>query len=317
MARPLPKNSAKKFPQRFNSCSGIIIFMEKPPLFKILVFILALSFIAAGYFGYQDWRLKKNNLSLQTEIASTTASLRSEIERVEAERDDFTQKYDSEKNRADAVQILLGAAKDTVGVLEKLSATDSELLKKYSKVYFLNENYSPKKLSEIDSQYLYNPQKSLFFLDSILPYLQEMISSAQSAGVDIKILSAYRSFKEQADLKSSYAVVYGSGANKFSADQGYSEHQLGTAVDFTTSKLGESLMTGSFEKTQAYKWLLENAQKYGFILSYPKSNSYYRFEPWHWRFIGRDFASRLFDDKINFYDLDQRLLDTYLISFFD
>lgn len=291
--------------------------MKKPPLFQILVFVSALVFFAAGYLGYQDWRLKKNNLSLQTEMASTTDAFRLEIERVEAERDDLVWKYDSEKNRADAVQIMLGAAKDTVGVLEKLRATDSELLKKYSKVYFLNENYSPKKLSEIDSQYFYNPQKSLFFLDSILPYLQEMISAAQSAGVDIKILSAYRSFKEQADLKSSYTVVYGVGANKFSADQGYSEHQLGTTADFTTSKLGESLMTASFEKTQAYKWLLENAHKYGFILSYPKSNGYYRFEPWHWRFIGRDFASRLFDDKINFYDLDQRLLDTYLISFFD
>ena len=291
--------------------------MKKPPLFYILISVFALVFFAAAYFGYQDLRLKKNNLSFQTEMTSTTAGLRLEIERAEAERDDFTRKYDSEKNRADAVQIMLGAAKDTVGVLEKLRATDSELLKKYSKVYFLNENYSPKKLSEIDSQYLYNPQKSLFFLDSILPYLQEMISAAQSAGVDIKILSAYRSFKEQADLKSSYAVVYGVGANKFSADQGYSEHQLGTAVDFTTPKLGTSLMTGAFEKTQAYKWLLENGQKYGFILSYPKSNGYYRFEPWHWRFIGRDFASRLYDDNKNFYDLDQRLLDTYLISFFD
>ncbi len=291
--------------------------MKKPSLYKILAFVLAISFIAAGYFGYEDWRLKKNNLSLQAEMASTTNVLRSEIEKRDAELNDLARKYESEKNRADAVQILLGAAKDTVGVLEKINATDPELLKKYSKVYFLNENYAPRKLSEIDPQYLYNPQKSLLFLDLILPYLQEMVSGAQSAGVDIKILSAYRSFKEQADLKSSYTVVYGTGANKFSADQGYSEHQLGTTVDFTTSKLGESLLADSFEKTEAYKWLLENAHKYGFILSYQKTNTYYRFEPWHWRFIGRDFASRLYEDKINFYDLDQRLLDTYLISFFD
>jgi D-alanyl-D-alanine carboxypeptidase len=87
------------------------------------------------------------------------------------------------------------------------------------------------------------------------------------------------------NLKSQYRVTYGAGtANSFSADQGYSEHQLGTTVDFTTPKVGGTL-TG-FDKTDSYKWLQNNAYKYGFILSYPSSNGYYIFEPWHWRFVG-------------------------------
>ena len=47
-------------------------------------------------------------------------------------------------------------------------------------------------------------------------------------GVDLLIISGFRSFNEQSNLKDNYKVVYGTGANKFSADQGYSEHQLGT-----------------------------------------------------------------------------------------
>ncbi len=289
--------------------------MAKTP---VLVWILGLSLAASAYFGWSDYRLNRYNLSLQREIASTTGnfnSLKQEFEKTEAERTDFERKYNGEKTRADSIEIQFGAVKDTIGVLEKLYAIDSELLKKYSKVYFLNENYTPSKLIEINPEYIYNSPKKMLFLEKIYPHLQELMADAQSQGVDIKILSAYRSFGEQSILKSSYSVIYGSGANSFSADQGYSEHQLGTTIDFTTAKFGEIL--ASFEKAPAYQWLLNNAYKYGFIISYPKNNAYYKFEPWHWRFIGKDFAGRLHDDNKNFYDLDQRLIDTYLLSFFD
>ena len=53
------------------------------------------------------------------------------------------------------------------------------------------------------------------------------------------------------------------------------------------------------------------------MLSYPKNNAYYIFEPWHWRFVGQDLAKDLQTDGLFFYDLDQRQLDEYLISFFD
>ena len=110
-------------------------------------------------------------------------------------------------------------------------------------------------------------------------------------------------------------MIYGAGANQFSADQGYSEHQLGTALDFATTEIGAGF--DGFEKTDAYRWLLDNAYQYGFILSYPQNNNYYQFEPWHWRFVGRDLAKKLSKEDKNFYDLDQREIDEYLISFFD
>jgi len=75
-------------------------------------------------------------------------------------------------------------------------------------------------------------------------------------------------------------------------------------------------LTG-FENTEAYTWLQENAYKYGFVLSYPKGNGYYVFEPWHWRFVGKDLAIKLHREDKNFYDLDQRQIDEYLVSIFD
>ena len=111
-------------------------------------------------------------------------------------------------------------------------------------------------------------------------------------------------------------MTYGAGtANSFSADQGYSEHQLGTTVDMITSGLGGVL--DGFDTTKAYQWMLSNAYKYGFILSYPKNNNYYVYEPWHWRFVGIKFAKYLHDQKLNFYDLEQRTIDSYLVSIFD
>jgi D-alanyl-D-alanine carboxypeptidase len=142
-----------------------------------------------------------------------------------------------------------------------------------------------------------------------------MIEDAKEDEVNLLVVSGYRSFETQKSLKSAYSVNYGKGANTFSADQGFSEHQLGTTVDLTTKELGQNF--SSFEKTKAYIWLTENAYKYGFTLSYPKGNAFYIFEPWHWRFVGLDLARTLQKEKKTFYDLDQREIDTYLVDIFD
>jgi hypothetical protein len=52
------------------------------------------------------------------------------------------------------------------------------------------------------------------------------------------------------------------------------------------------------------------------VLSYPKNNSYYVYEPWHWRFVGVVLSSKLRQEGKNFYDLDQREIDNYLIDIF-
>ncbi len=203
----------------------------------------------------------------------------------------------------------------TVGTLQKLSQTDKELLKKYSKVYFLSENYIPSRLVFLERTYLLDASVPKQIHAGLEPFLQDMMRSASSTGIDLKIASAYRSFDEQMSVKTGYKMLYGSGANQFSADQGYSEHQLGTTLDFTTPKL--KILTTQFDKDAAYAWLLENAYRFGFVLSYPKGNSYYQYEPWHWRFVGVGLATKLHGEGKYFYDLTQREIDNYLISIFD
>ncbi len=256
-----------------------------------------------------------DSLRLLDEASTTIAALSSKLSLTSEELEELEDDYKKEKNKNDDFEDQIKEISGTVKDLDKLSKTDEELLQKYSKVYFLNEHYIPEKIEEIPKQYLYNENVSKSIHGKVEPYLTDMLEDALEDGVKIWVVSAYRSFYEQASLKGAYTQTYGSGANTFSADQGYSEHQLGTAIDFTTEGIGGGL--SGFEATKAYQWLQQNAHKYGFTLSYPKDNAYYIFEPWHWRFVGEDLAEDLHDDGKFFYDVDQREIDKYLIKIFD
>ncbi len=221
-----------------------------------------------------------------------------------------------EENRNEEFEDQIRKITGTVEILDKLSKTDEELLQKYSKVSFLNEHYKPERLREIDDEWKYSEDRSHQLHSQVMSFFEDMVEAAKDDGVDLWVVSAYRSFDTQAQLKGAYTVTYGTGANAFSADQGFSEHQLGTAIDFTTTDMNGGL-TSAFENTEAYKWLTENAHKYGFTLSYPKGNAYYVFEPWHWRFVGISLAKDLERDNAHFYDWEQRKIDEYLIEIFD
>lgn len=216
---------------------------------------------------------------------------------------------------ADSVKKELKKIDSSVDDLEKLSKIDPQLLQKYSKVYFLNEHYVPSGLSTIDSEFTIGG-KQIQIHSKVAKHLNKLLEDAKDDGLSLRVVSGYRSFDTQKDLKSNYSVIYGAGtANTFSADQGYSEHQLGTTVDFTTPTIAGTAT--SFDQTPEFAWLQKNANEYGFVLSYPKGNAYYMYEPWHWRFVSRDLAEELYDIKKGFYDLDQREIDRYLADFFD
>lgn len=277
------------------------------PINSLALLILggALLCVAIVYGGYSYQKLQKENFQIYGDLQKSASEL--------------TMARSSNvalNNELEAFQGQLNGITSTVGTLQKLSRTDPELLKKYSKVYFLNENYVPSGLINIGMDYLYDKNKPLQFLDSAEPHLENLLTASTKAGIHLVVISAYRSFGTQGNLKSSYKVTYGAGtANQFSAEQGYSEHQLGTAVDFTTSAVGVTF--SEFSKTPEYTWLSNNAYLYGFVLSYPPNNDYYIFEPWHWRFVGDSLAVYLHQTNEYFYDLDQRLIDTYLVHLFD
>ena len=285
-------------------------FFSKKYPFAILAVILTLGIASFG--EYQYYILKNHSNELELNLKNTL----DELTNVKNENATLTATLSSEKNRNDEFQSQISTISGTVGVLEKIKNTDIQLLQKYSKVYFLNENYTPSSLADIEASYLYEKTKPLKIHAKVWPHLEQMLNEASSSQIKLSVVSAYRSYGEQTAVKTSYKVLYGSGANKFSADQGYSEHQLGTTVDLDEKNSNKTLQI-SFEKTKAYQWLKDNAYKYGFIISYPKQNTFYQFEPWHWRYVGIELAKKLHDDGTYFYQVDQREINKFLANFFD
>lgn len=281
---------------------------------QLALFILIIvALVLAGYVAYQ-YKLLSANLKL---IEAENLQLNTELEKSKLSNRNLFEETINQQAVIDSFSGQIQSISSTVGTLEKLSQTDPELLNKYSKVYFLNENYVPAKLTQIEEDYIFNINSgNLLIHTDVWPFLKKLLDDAQENDAELLVVSAFRSFDTQATLKSGYNVTYGAGtANQFSADQGYSEHQLGTSVDLTTQNVGATF--SNFQKSSAYEWLKRNAYKYGFIISYPEGNSYYKFEPWHWRFVGVELATILHKDGKYFYDLDQREIDTYLVKLFD
>ncbi|PIR45351.1 MAG: hypothetical protein COV09_01915 [Candidatus Vogelbacteria bacterium CG10_big_fil_rev_8_21_14_0_10_50_13] len=271
--------------------------------------------LLAGTIVYGNERL----IDTETDNYLLTEALNTTQDRLAAEEErnnQLAEALTAEQERLRRLGEQVGEITGAIGTLEKLAELEPELLQKYSKVYFLNEHYSPERLKNISAELLYFEDRPEEVDARVWPFLKDLLAEAKEDGIELYVYSAYRSFGEQGSLKSAYTVSYGSGANRFSADQGYSEHQLGTTVDLITPGVGGAL-NNSFSQTKAYEWLLANAHKYGFTLSYPEGNQYYVFEPWHWRFVGEDLARDLKRDERHFYDLDQRVIDEYLLEIFD
>ncbi len=292
-------------------------------LFSIVVLFSVLLFVL--------WQLKNKSETLNEKLTNMK-KLNTELLRVKSELDEKDKEIKKKDELIEAQKILIASirknsenlekrysgmlnavneAAKSVEQYKKRAEADEMLLAKYSKVFFLNEHYAPEHISFINSEYT---DKSLRFKSEALPFLSAMLDDMKKAGLNPKIISAYRSFDQQKNLKGKYLQVYGSGANKFSADQGYSEHQLGTTVDIINKG---GVLNTDFENSEEFKWLKKNAWRYGFIMSYPKNNSYYMYEPWHWRFVGVELAKYLHDNNLNFYDLSQNKINTYLIDIFD
>lgn len=308
------------------------ISTKKTPTFywiSIGVFVILAGTISyLAWYGYNHLEklsseidtLASDILVLESQMASSTEKLQNDISQSHS---DLSSAIDDEKKNVGDIEARLGDYQKevsdisgTVNVLEILTKVDPELLQKYSKVFFLNEHYSPERLIEIPDVYEYDETRYSKLNSQVWPYLEKMLKASLVNNQEIYVFSAYRSFDEQNALKGYYSTIYGEGtANQFSADQGYSEHQLGTAIDLITTGIGGTLE--GFEETEEYQWLLNNAHKYGFILSYPEDNDYYVYEPWHWRFVGIKLATDLHNDKKNFYDLDQREIDEYLVNLFE
>jgi len=107
---------------------------------------------------------------------------------------------------------------------------------------------------------------------------------------EIVIDSGYRPFLYQENLLNDLIKEKGDDAYKSLALPGFSEHQSGLAVDvgFYNNGVYDAKFNVD-DYIDEFKWLEENAYKYGFIVRYPKGKEKitgYIYEPWHLRYIG-------------------------------
>jgi LAS superfamily LD-carboxypeptidase LdcB len=128
--------------------------------------------------------------------------------------------------------------------------------------------------------------------------LTAMYRAAKAAGAPFAVQSAYRSYATQVATFNMWVRKVGyTKAKLASARPGHSEHQLGTALDLKTPGGAEPWYYVDWGNTKAGAWLRRNAWKYGWVMSYPKAKSpsatCYKYEPWHFRYVGRAIASKI------------------------
>ncbi len=137
--------------------------------------------------------------------------------------------------------------------------------------------------------------------------LGRMGKTMLAEGLAPTVLSAYRSYFEQAVAHNRWEVADPTNANEVSALPGHSEHQLGTAVDFGSPEMPS--LTGStaypfsplFDQTGEGRWLAQHAFEYGFSMSSPlgaESVTGLAYEPWHYRYVGVEMATYLHESGL-------------------
>lgn len=167
--------------------------------------------------------------------------------------------------------------------------SDDSINKIVNKDKLVSKDYVPV-LESVDGDKMLRPE-------AVVAY-NEMVEAAKADGINIVIISAYRSYSEQRSLWFTYEQKYGRKyASRMDATPGASEHQLGLAVDLGGSD-GKCKLYNCFKSTSTGKWLAENAYKYGFILRYPdgkESVTKVMYSPWHYRYIGKEEALKVFE----------------------
>ena len=127
--------------------------------------------------------------------------------------------------------------------------------------------------------------------------------------LNIRIISAYRSYDYQEELYEKYLKnEKHSIVDTYSARPGFSEHHTGLAIDIDNTKLDYN----KFYLTKEYIWMNNNAHKYGFILRYPKDKENitgYNYEPWHYRYIGKDIANYIKNNNFTYEEYYYEFID--------
>ena len=187
-------------------------------------------------------------------------------------------------------------SKDKMPKTPASSATCGDLGVLVDRSHSLPPDYMPKNLVPL-REYGIPTLGSEVLRREAAEHLGRLVQDAAEDGEKLVVASAYRSYEQQQRSHRSLKGILGADAGRLSATQGHSQHQLGTAVDFTNAAADYKLGL-PFARTSAHRWLEHHAWEYGFVLAYPRGEEErtgFRWEPWHYRYLGARDTKRIED----------------------
>ena len=218
---------------------------------------------------------------------------------------DYKKKNKKLSNSEIVLEVNIGLDKEFYTNINPSPNQDSNFVL-VNKFYYLDKNYVPDNLEEIDTNY---SVAGKYLVNVARISFECLAKKANEEGFTIRAVSTYRSYSYQENLYNNYVAQDGvNNADKYSARAGFSEHQTGLAVDVDNRVSGFN----EFESTKEYEWMRENAHKYGFILRYPKDKEYitgYIYEPWHYRYVGVEIATFIHKNNLTFEEYYFKYID--------
>ena len=208
--------------------------------------------------------------------------------------DEYLEYYNKNKDRKLEDVVAIVNVKTNYEPYDEDIVTKTDVSKKelmlVNKYHYLTKDYSPKDIVSISNYYAYGDNE---IKELVYKQFKKMWNAAKQEDLTLIITSSYRDYEFQDNLWNSRADTYGEEvADSGTARAGFSEHQTGYTLDIVTynSQLND------FENTDEFKWLQNNAHKYGFILRYPKDKEEitgYDYESWHYRYVGEETATKI------------------------
>ena len=201
---------------------------------------------------------------------------------------------------------ILASPADFLRLVGAVLDQPAELFILVDKHHPLDAAYAPADLVNLKDYPVKTTWPHVLLRKAIMPQVLRMVRAARADGLTLTFSSGYRSYSYQQGVFAREVKMYGrETAERESAHAGYSQHQLGTAVDFGS-------ISDDYERTPEGRWVAAHAWEYGFSLSYPagyEAVTGYRHESWHYRYItpaGTLLQRRFFGD-----------VQQYLLEFFN
>ena len=147
----------------------------------------------------------------------------------------------------------------------------------------------------------------------IVEDLNAMLAAAKADGYTLSLYSAYRPMERSRVLYTNKVQEYVNAgytreaaekeAARWIAPPGTSEHNTGLAVDIISGDYFTKFndLVHEFDTCPEFTWLSTHCAEYGFVLRYPEDKQEITgitYEPWHYRYVGREAAREMMEQKL-------------------